>query len=165
MAVVAVTATMLTNKDAKPPVFSPPNNQGLAHDVVGYAGFTNGDSIASTYRILRVPSNARIATLLLSCQAGGTGALTDVGLYQTAANGGAVVDADFFASAVDIAAALSDSNIIAESGVNTIVKRNQMLWEALGLSADPMVEYDVACTLTAAAAATGNVMLKATYVF
>ena len=38
------------------------------------------------------------------------------------------------------------------------------LWEALGLTADPRKLYDIAMTLTAAAAATGDISLKVRYV-
>jgi hypothetical protein len=113
----------------------------------------------------QVPSNANIKQVLLSCDDIGTTTVADVGIYQTTANGGAVVDADFFASAVSLKdGALADSNVTHESGAYGVEDIEKPLWEALGLSADSHRMYDVALTLTAASDAAGTVSLKVFYV-
>lgn len=137
-------------------------------EAVGMLEAANGDSIASIYRMVRVPSNARISQVLLSCDAITSGA-ADVGIYETAGNGGAVVDVDFIGSAVSIATALLHSDITneadpADAGAGLgKADSEKALWEALGLTADPGKEYDVALTLTAAAAAAGTMVLKVRY--
>jgi len=135
---------------------------------VGMYEVANGDSIASIYRLVRVPSNARISQILLSCDAI-TSAAADVGIYQTAGNGGAVVDVDFFASAQSIASALLNTDITSEADPADAgagfgkADAEKALWEALGLTVDPGIEYDIAATLTAAATAAGTLSLKARY--
>lgn len=164
MAVVNVKGAAITQLDATPPTL--PNSRlsrGGVRESIDVATVTNGDSIASTYRLCRVPSTARISQILLSCPAITTCA-GDVGLYRTAADGGAVVDADFFGSAVSLASALSNSDVTRESAVITVDKIGQPLWQQLGLSADPGVMYDVTVTLTAAAGSGGFVGAIARFV-
>lgn len=125
---------------------------------------TNGDSIGSQYRLARVPSSARMSALLVKCDAITTAA-ADFGIYETAANGGAAVDADCFGSAVSIAtaAAATPIDVLHESGVLDISEIEQPLWQILGLTKDPNKLYDVVATLTAAATGSGTLTLQAQY--
>lgn len=161
MAVVATKSAQITAQDAGTMANSATAKGSVTSesDIVAVA---NGDSIASVLRIIRIPSNARMSALSLFTTAI-TGAAGDVGLYQTAANGGAVVDADFFGAAQTLAAASAGINVLG-GNVLSPANRTKRIWEALGLSADPMREYDVAITLTAAATAAGTVGLDAQYV-
>jgi hypothetical protein len=164
MAVVAVKSTSITNRDAgtQSASFVNASNIRSTSDTVAVA---NGDSIASTLRVVRVPSNARITRATLFCTAI-TSAAADVGLYQTATYGGAVVDADFFAAAQTIATASGAINVLSGnllSGANS-ANRNKRVWEVLGLTSDPGREYDVVLTLTAAATAAGTAGLEVEYV-
>jgi len=162
MAIVAVKSAQITNADATPMRINPAYQaNSRIRGAVGVAAFANGDSAASVYRILRVRSNDRVERLFLDMDAGGAGAVADFGLYKTAADGGAVVDADFFASAVAIAAAARAVDITRESGAVTVALMEKRIWEQLGLTADPQLEYDVAATLTVATAAAGNMALSA----
>lgn len=91
----------------------------------------------------------------------------DVGLYRTTADGGAVVRADFFASAItQLRAPAEFTDVTYESGVVTVANRARRVWEQLGLPTDPRVDYDVALTYTASAAthANGSVTIRITYV-
>lgn len=166
MAVEALKSSVITNADATPPVLS---NARLAHcsmlEAVGTKQASASASIGSTYRLCRIPSNARVSEVILSCDAFDTTGAADIGVYQTAANGGAVVDADFFASAVVLTTALPNTAVTHESGVFGIEDVEKPLWEALGLSADPQRDYDIALTLTAAngAGATPDVTLRVRY--
>jgi hypothetical protein len=89
-----------------------------------------------------------------------------VGVYKTARDGGAVVDVDFFGSAVSIASALSHSDITHEADPGDAgagwgqADVEKPLWQALGLTADPYIEYDIALTLTAATTAAGTISVK-----
>ena len=71
-------------------------------EAVGYVANAADDSGTSIHRFCRVPSNARISQILFSTGDATTAGALDIGIYQTAENGGAVVDADLFASAVDL---------------------------------------------------------------
>jgi hypothetical protein len=121
----------------------------------------NADSIGSTYRFFQVPSTARVSQILLWADDIGATTVADFGLYRTTADGGAVVDADFFASAVVLnAGPLNAVDITHESGIFNIDDAEMALWQALNLPEDPKIFYDVAATLTAAADAAGTITLK-----
>lgn len=161
-AVVNVKSAQITNADTAGSYL---NKAFLARALVrssrAIATVTNGDSIASTYRFVRIRSNDVVKAVQINNQSCGAACTGDVGLYAT--NGGAVVDADFFGSAIDLnTARLAPLDVTRESGAGPSIVGNmeKRVWEALGLAADPQVEYDVAITLVAAAAATGIVSVE-----
>lgn len=159
MAVVNTKSTVITNSDASPSVINSAQlaNGRLRH-ARGVVAAASGDSIGSVYRAFRVKSNDLVSQILLATTAITTCA-ADIGLYKTAKDGGAVVDADFFASAQSLAAALSNTDITLESGVITVPNMEKPIWGLLGLTEDPQIEYDVAATLTAAAGSAGTICL------
>jgi hypothetical protein len=168
MAVVANKSSAITNMTATPKV---QNNVGLEGGVVkrrqGFAVIANGDSVGSTYRICRVRSSEFCDKIRLDCPDIGTTTAADIGLYDTADNGGAVVDADFFASAVVLnAGALSNSDVTFEAAAagGSIANAEKRIWEALGLSADSNKEYELALTLTGAADAAGTALVRYFYI-
>jgi hypothetical protein len=167
MAVVTTKAAAITNRDATPRV---PNlagvTGGILRSAVGTVELASGDSIASKYLLIgNVPSGARIDNLKLYCDAISTSGAGDIGLYDPTAAGGAVVDQDFFASAVVLTSALNGTDVTHEAGGSTafgdIARAEMPLWQALGLSSDPCKTYDIVLTLTAAAGGAGTVTLKA----
>lgn len=165
MAVVNTLATALSNAEATPIVF---NNSRVTRMPawlgVGTLEATVADDVGSTYRLVRVPSNARIEEVLLSADAAGATGMVDVGVYQTADNGGLVVDADHFASSVDLGAgAITRVDVTHESAVYGIEDLEKPLWEALGLTEDPFVDYDIAATVTEIHADGGTVSLSVKY--
>lgn len=160
MAVVGLKSTQLTNRDATPPSLSNPSySKSNLMESEGYVTAGSADSIGSIYRLCQVPANARISQILLSCGAI-TSATADIGVYKCTADGGAVISAAFFGSAVAISSALTNSDITNESTTNTVAKQEQMLFQALGVSTDPETYYDICLTLTAAATASADVSLK-----
>ena len=164
MAVVALKTTQITNADATPPTMNPVTLWGgRVRSQVGTVEVTNGDSIGSTYRLCRVPSNARVERISLLCDAF-TSAAADLGLYQTAATGGAVVDADAYGSAISIASAISTTVTNHAHEARDVANITKRVYEDAGLSTDSQREYDIAITLTAAATATGTVSAVIHYV-
>lgn len=165
MAVLHYKSAAITNRDATPRVINNARTVGaVLRGAVGTIEAVTGDSAGSTYRFFSVPSNALVRDLLLYSDDIGTTGAADFGLYRTTADGGAVVDADFFASAVVLnAGALNGTDITHESTVFGPEDAEKPLWEALGLSSDPSIEYDVAATLTGAADAGGTITLKMGY--
>lgn len=168
MAVVTLKSTAITNATATPPV---PNSANLVagniRESQGFANISNGDSIASIYRLFRIRSADRLSRLLVYSPDIGTTTAGDVGLYRTNPEGGAVVDVDAIASAVSLSGgALNGSDITFEStaAVGSIANAEKRIWECLGLTADPHLEYDVALTLTAAADAAGVALFRMQYV-
>lgn len=164
MATEALKAGAITNRDSSPRVKNDSFLQGgRMQSAVGTVEMTTAD-LGSTYRMFQVPSNCRIHQILLYADDVGTTGLIDIGIYKNTEDGGAVVDADFFASAVDIkAAALSGSDVTHESAVFGKEDAEKPLWEALGLSSDPNLIYDVVITSTEAADTGGTLTLKGMY--
>lgn len=166
MAVVNTKSTLVTNADATTQSLTKMTEDGgRLREKIATLETVSGDSIASTYRFFRVASNVRVSSLQLFCDDIGTTTIADFGLYDTAANGGAAVDADFFGSAVSLKdGAVAGTDITYESAVVDLPNYGKTLWEQLGLSADPRKYYDVVATLTAAADAAGTITLKLRYV-
>ncbi len=164
MATENVKSGAITNRDATPSVLS--NAQGgIVKRTWGTVEAAAAGDAGSTYRMCSVPSNARAIDVILACDDLGTTATLDVGIYQTTANGGAVVDADFFASAVNAnSAAVAPTHVEHESGVYNIDDIEKPLWEALGLASDPNRDYDVVVTSAGDIDAAGTITVKVSYV-
>ena len=162
MAVNAYKTTAITNLDATPIVRANPwVHGGNAKQFAGTIEAVNGDSIASTYRFFGIGSWMRPVYLTLFCDAI-TSAAGDLGLYRTTADGGAVVSQTLFASAQSVASAITTgTNIRFEQ--DDIANVEKRIWELLGLTADPNLEYDVTLTLTAAATAGGTLSLQGAF--
>lgn len=165
MATVSISSTYITNRDASPRVLSNARiSKGTMLVACGTLETTAADDVGSKYKLCSLPSNARVSRVLLSCDSSGTNGIADFGIYQTTENGGAVVDADHFASAQSIATALKNSDITFESGVYGVEDIEKPLWEALGLSADPRRDYDVVATVTTATVDAATLSLQIYYV-
>lgn len=167
MAVVNVKSTAITNADAT--TGQTLNVKALTGGVVksarGTAETTNGDDIGSVYRFCRLPSHAKIVSIKLYSDDIGTTTIADFGLYRTEKDGGAVVDADAFGSAVSLKdGAISGTEIHHESAVYGVEDVEQSLWQIAAATSDPRVMYDVCATLTAAADAAGTISLVVSYV-
>lgn len=164
MAVVTVKSTQITNRDALPRVLNQARISGaeLKHKRA-VAAITSGDSTGSLYIMFDVPSRAIPISVRLSSPDIGTTTTVDMGLYQTTANGGAVVDADFFTAAKVVnAGAISKSESVS-GNVVTLANGEKTIWELLGLTADSGIDYDVVLTLVGAADGTGTVLCELDY--
>lgn len=169
MAVVNTKSDIITNVDREV-VSGLPNNLQDRHVVDGaikessaYCAIAAGDSANSTYRFVRVKSSWRISSIALLCGANGSGGVMDIGVYDIAANGGAVVSQHLFATGVAINAAIAEPTEVgfANLNANTI---EEALWQVLGLPSDPGKEYDIVGTLTTNGGTAANVGLKVRYV-
>ena len=169
MAVVNIKSTAITNATASPSVPNSANIQnGNLRESQALAVITSSDSIGSTFRLFRLRSSDRVSRILVYSPDIGTTTAGDLGLYdKNDVNAGAVVDVDFFASALSLnSGALNGVDITFESGAagGLITNAEKRVWEALGLSADPFKEYDVTLTLTGAADATGTALFRMQFV-
>lgn len=164
MAVVSTKSSTITNRDATPVVLT--NNaisRGAQKRAVGVVASVSGDSIASKYFFCSVPSNAIIHSATVSAPDIGTTLEFDLGLYRSTADGGAVVDADFFAAAVNVHGGALTKSQVMYSNVITVANSEMRLWQHLGLASDPNVIYDVVGTLTAASDAAGSICVEVVY--
>lgn len=169
MAVVNVNSDLVTNAVATPRVQNPAGlDGGFLRSKQALVANANGDSIASTYRLFRLPSNCFVRDLdLTSADIGSTG-IADVGLYYptTHPNGGTVIDVDAFGSAVSLkdgAISLATQRFESGAAAGLYTNYNKRLWEQAGLTSDPGGEFDVVLTLTAAHDAAGTVLGRVTY--
>ncbi len=143
-------SSAIANLVANPRVINIPAKAGGDLRILpGVIASAADDSANAVGRFIRVRSNDCIHALLYSGADATTAGAIDLGIYQTADNGGAVVDADFFASAFALTAGPDlNTDLAYESGTYTQAKSVQPLWQAMGLATDPGIEYDIAYTIT-----------------
>ena len=159
----------ITNREAIPRVFNSPGTggKGVQKIVKSYlASVTAALSITSVIRMVEVPAHAIVSEMRFQSAAQGAGAF-DIGLWRTNGDGGAVVDQDYFATAVSCAAAVVWTDEMNESTTNTIAKQNQPLWQAVGMTEPAKgTMLDVALTVatTDVTTGTGAVGLQVGYV-
>jgi hypothetical protein len=165
MATEALSSAAVTNATAVPRV---PNSSfdsgGSVRTSRGSVTVTSGTTTGSTYDLVRVPSNARVISVKWNSPAGSASSAFNVGVYQTSAGAlSTVVDADLFASALACTNAVVDTDITGESTVYTNAKREQELWEAAGMSADPGEDLAIVATNTATNAAAFAIAIEVTW--
>lgn len=161
-----VKSTIITNLDATPPVTPTAGEGAFAHlkHVDGFATVLAASVADSTYQLCRIPSNCKVKRLVFESEAQGAGKV-DIGLYYAtdgrigkptsllAAN---AIDQDFFATVIDLASAVKETIVTNESGSYTVDKRNQPIWQAVGLSVDPGGNFDIVATVKTTDVTTGT---------
>ena len=167
MAVDHVKSTAITNLDASPRVAPTAGLGGSArlHQINGYATAVASSSADATYQLVRVPSDAVIKQIVFESEAQTAGKF-DLGVYYasdgskdgipTSLLAAAAIDQDFFATVIDCASAVLETIVTNESATYTLDKRNQPLWQAVGLSTDPKCNFDIVATVKTTAVTTGT---------
>lgn len=166
MAVDHVKSTFITNLDATPATQNTAGEGGPAPQktIDGYATAVASSSVGATYQLVRIPSNAKVKSIIFESEAQTAGKF-DLGLfYATDGEGGKptsllvanAIDADFFASAIDCASAVTPTEVVNESGTNTLDKRAQPIWQAAGLTSDPGGCFDIVASVITTAVTTGT---------
>ncbi len=162
MAIANTKSTAVSNRDASPRVPSPAHLvRGPLFEAVGTVEIAVADDDNSVYRMARLRSSDRVSqlTVFYDSITGGTG--FELGVYRTADDGGAVVDSDLFAGATSLATGTTTGTELAfKSSASDIARIDKRIWELLGLSADPQIDYDVAFTATTVGATAGTVSLR-----
>lgn len=151
MATVNRNSTIIADQVASPKVLVSPSkgSPAVLFSTSGYVANAADDSATSVHRFCRLPSNAAIRQVLFSTGDATIGGAIDLGIYRTAGDGGAVVDADLFVSALVLTGGpFSNLDVTFESGEFTQAEAVKPLWEGLGLTADPLCDYDVAATIS-----------------
>jgi hypothetical protein len=163
MAVVNTKSAAITNADASPPVSNNRATDGGFQQVkVGSVAIAAADDDTSVYRMVRLPSNAIITSLVRYNDAITGGTSYGLGVYQTAENGGAVVSATTFAATVDISAGtVSGVNQRFTTALSTTI--GQRLWEILALASDPNRDYDICWTSVTNGSGAGQLNLVCHY--
>lgn len=165
MAVVNTKSNAVTNADASQPRVQNPTfiSGGHLKSSVGMVEVAAADTDASVFRMVRLPSNAVVRRIEVLNDAITGGTSYDLGLYKAAVNGGDAVDAGLFATAIDMANArtLPLDAMFETLGIEKIEMR---LWELLGLSADPQIEYDLCFTANTVGSAAGTIATRVEWV-
>lgn len=162
MAVVNSKSTGITNADSTPIVIT---NRTLVRapvmSSVGVIAKAASDNDTSVFRAVRVPSNARIISINRANTAITAGTSYQIGVYETAQNGGAAVSAGLFAATQDLSAASTgtQSRYLASS----VATGEQPLWQLLGLTSDPKKDYDICFTGVTAGTGAGTLLLEVAY--
>jgi len=165
MAVVNTKATAITNDDAVPSVInSRLIDGGIVRSSVGTVEVAVADDDGSVYRFVRIPSGARITSINVFCDAITAGSVYHCGLYRTAVDGGAVVDADLFGATITMANARGVGMTVATADVLfftlDIATIEKKIWEQLALAADPLIQYDICLTGATVGSAAGTLSLR-----
>lgn len=161
MAINAYRTNAITNLDATPIVRANPwVHGGNSKQFAGTLDVVSDDTVGTTLRFFRIGSWMRPVSLVLFHD--DLGGVLNLGLYRTAADGGAVVRTDQFAESYP-----ADQE--RHGGVNLrfhadhIGNIEKRVWELLGLHADPNLEYDVTATLVTPLTAGGTISLAGTF--
>lgn len=160
-AVVNTKSTIVTNLDATPPVECNSRiHKGRLVEDIAIVEMAAADDNDSVYRMVRVNSNDRISSVEVASDAITGASDVNVGLYDIAANGGAVVNENLFGDAVDLSSAIAFTDVTYETTPTNKDKAEKMVWELLGLSSDPGKQYDVCLKAVAAASTAGTAALR-----
>lgn len=173
MSVFNIKSTYIANRDAAPKVLTDGvAGKGILQEVIG-ADRTPAVivDVASTIRLVSVPSSARLSDLHYFAQSLGTSALDIAAWYPTTVPvGSGIVAAQLISSSaftaniagVDTGIALTDG--LGLPSVTSIPKRLQPLWQMLGLVADPGIDIDLGFTVRTATSVQGYAGLRARYI-
>ncbi len=165
MGVVNTKATAITNADATPRTANSPYfERGLHLSSVGTVEVAAADSDGSVYRFARVPSGARLTSIVVFCDAitGGTG--YDCGGYDVATvNAGALIVDNCYASALDLSSAITTGTQILFQAKD-IINIEKRVWEDLALTVDPFKEIDICLTGDTVGTGAGTISLAVGWV-
>lgn len=167
MATANTKCNSVTNLDATPAVMNSVQLiGGILKEQVGTVEIAAADDNNSVYRVGRVHSSWRISDIIRYNDAITSGADYDVGLYDTAANGGAVININCFADAVSLtSASLTGTRDIYETGSDVGVEDiEQQVWQMAGLTEDPGKFMDVCYTGVTVGSGAGTLSVKIRYV-
>lgn len=141
---------------------------GVLREQVAVIEIASGDDNASVYRVARLHSSWRLSEILRFNDTLTSAADVDIGFYETAENGGAVVDKDVIADGISVA---TSSTAGVRDHFSTINKdqAEKKVWEMIAtavttITVDPMKYYDLCYTGTTIGAAAGTLVVYTRYV-
>lgn len=171
-------STLLVNRDATPKVLTDGFlSGGLFGESQGSAKTGAADAAGTTYRLVSVPSNAKLSSLIWQSDSLGSGCVVDVGVWYPTTlpvGGGAflsqqsaavLISSSIFATGLTAPAATALTEITNQSLNYLIPLQETPLWNVLGMLSDPEISFDIGFVARSATAAAGYVGLKARYQF
>jgi hypothetical protein len=164
MAVENKKSAAITNRDATPRVACAAHLvRGPVFVATGTVEVAAADDDASVFRLFRVRSSDKLLNIFIANDAITGMTDCDVGIYQTAERGGAVVTKDVFADGVTFASALDYRDLLNNDDAADIAEVDKLVWERLGLTSDPQLEYDVCITANTIGSGAGTLAGKLFY--
>lgn len=164
MGVVNTLGANITKLDSTPLVPVPNNIMDAAVYVqVDTVSVAAADSDTSTYRMARLHSSDVPVHIWLYNDSVPGGTDYDLGGYDCARLGGAVIDVNNIATTIDMSVAHTTSPLDLLHKTNDIVQTQYPLWQILGLSADPQKEIDLVLTANTVGTAQGDITLVVEY--
>jgi hypothetical protein len=179
MSSFTIKSKVIANRDAVPTVLTDPIlSKGESRDVIGVEQVPQTADIGSKIKLVSVPSSARIVSMEYAAANVGLGtSAIDIAawfptavpnqsnqLLQSSVVAGALISSSAFKAniaGVDTGIEWTEAQVIT---TNTLPKRSQPLWQALGLQADPMVDIDLGFTVRTTNSLSAYVGLRARYV-
>lgn len=154
MTTEALKSASITNDDAVPTVLNTAGAGAAStmNVVDDYVTVSASMAALSTYRLVRVPTTAKVKSVVFESEAQGAGKF-QLGVY--APNGGAVVSVKLFSDDIDCASAVLPTEKVGSS-TYTLDKRKQPLWQAAGAASDPGGFYDIVATVHTTDVTTGT---------
>ena len=151
---------------ASPPTLVSPGVYGGNVKVqIARVSIADNDSIASIYRLFRVKSTDTILSMKYFTSETLTAMAVDVGLYRTAADGGAVVDVDAYSSAVLLSTASITAGVEIGLDARGVDVLGQPVWDDIASqTTDTKLDYDIALTITTAVTDPGTLTVVLLYV-
>lgn len=128
--------------------------------VLARATITNGNSSGSIYRIAEVPSNFVPVGGEVTCAALTGLDDVDLGLYETAEHGGAVISVNALADALDVTSALAPGAGLSPIENIAIANQGKALYSLASDVSSERQAYTLAITINKNAAATGDIVVK-----
>jgi hypothetical protein len=184
MATEALKSTSITNMDASPPVFAQAGmgGQGYMLTAGDRAISTAGVTVGSTYRLARIPTNAKVKRVLFTAANHGAATAFDIDVAHSDSitdgtppnlQGNIVqissADNKLFGSAVSAVAANNNTDVTF-TGTFTTQFQNMELWNVLvtlgatTFSSDPGGFFDILLKSTATDTNGGNLGIEVDYV-
>lgn len=180
MGIVQTKSATITNRDASPPVINDGRlERGTLKSAVGSVAVGAADSATSYYPLVALPSTAMVRAIYLTCPAGMTALVGHHGVFKnTKASGGSTTGVPAFgsvgsgsdilfaaASALVMSAVKARVDVTDVSGTYPTNLREQPLWQAAGLAADPGGTFDIGIVVDVAnSGAAGRVGFEVQYV-
>lgn len=169
-------STLITNRDATPKVLSDSFlSGGLMEEVQGSVKTGASDTANSYYRLVPVPSNAKVSQIYWQSEALGSGCVLDVGVWYptsipvgggnflSSGSSGAIISSSIFAAGLTAPGANALTEITNQSGNYLIPLQETTLWNVLGFASDPEISFDIGFVTRVATASAGYAGLKVRY--
>lgn len=167
MAVANTKCNNITNLDATPVVRNSVNLMGgVLREQVGTVEIAAADDNDSIYRVARLHTSWRLSEVMRFNDAITTGTDFNIGFWDTAENGGAVIDENAIADAVSLASgSLTGVSEMFEAGSDNGVEDIELaVWQMAGLSSDPGKFVDLCYKGITVGSGAGTLSVRTRYV-